>query len=67
MMEKLIRDSYGKVNFISNPYGYTGNVGQLSYGKDNPKLNESLQKTSDLLDKLYKKYKVEEKIANRKF
>ncbi|EAL5775091.1 hypothetical protein DR919_00995, partial [Campylobacter coli] len=45
----------------------TGSVGQLTYGKDNPKLDKSLKKTSNFLDRMYEKYNVEEKIANKNF
>ncbi|TLD84452.1 CJH_07325 family protein [Helicobacter sp. MIT 11-5569] len=61
------RDSYGKVNYVDSYHDYTGNVGQLTYGKDNKKLNESLKKTSDLLDKIYQEYRIEERIAKRQF
>ncbi|HEA8165031.1 TPA: CJH_07325 family protein [Campylobacter coli] len=66
-MEKLVRDSYGKINYINDFYNNNGSVGQLTYGKDNPKLNRSLKKTSDFLDRMYEKYNVEEKIANKNF
>lgn len=61
------RDSYGKVNYVNSHHNYTGNVGQLTYGKDNEKLNESLKKTSDLLDEIYQEYRIEERIAKRQF
>ena len=51
--ENTTRDSYGKVNYVNSYHNYTGNVGQLTYGKDNERLNESLNKTSDLLDEKY--------------
>lgn len=65
--ENTTRDSYGKVNYVNSYHNYTGNVGQLTYGKDNERLNESLKKTSDLLDEIYREYKIEEKIAKREF
>lgn len=65
--EELLRDSYGNVHYINDYYNNTGSVAQLTYGKDNPELDESLKKTSDFLDEMYEKYRVEEKIAKRKF
>lgn len=65
--KKLLRDSYGKVNYINDYCSNTGSVAQLTYGKNNPELDKSLKKTSDFLDKMYEKYKVEERIAKREF
>ncbi|EOH3954123.1 CJH_07325 family protein, partial [Campylobacter jejuni] len=65
--EKLVRDSYGKINYVNDFCNNTGSVGQLTYGKDNPKLDKSLKKTSNFLDRMYEKYNVEEKIANKNF
>ncbi|WP_373274395.1 CJH_07325 family protein [Campylobacter insulaenigrae] len=45
----------------------TGSVAQLTYGKDNLALDESLKKTRDFLDRMYEKYNIEERIASKKF
>ncbi|ELW4819500.1 CJH_07325 family protein, partial [Campylobacter coli] len=52
---------------INDFYNNHGSVAQLTYGKDNPKLHQSLQEANDFLDKMYEKYNVEEKIANKNF
>ncbi|EJJ3190342.1 CJH_07325 family protein [Campylobacter jejuni] len=67
MKKGSIRDSYGKINYINDFYNNHGSVAQLTYGKDNPKLHQSLQEANDFLDKMYEKYNVEEKIANKNF
>ncbi|MBZ7942044.1 CJH_07325 family protein [Campylobacter molothri] len=68
-MEKLIRDSYGSIDYINAPYLNTGSVANIdpNYIEKNKKLHENLKKTSDLLDNIYKKHNVLEKIINGQF
>ncbi|EOH3683834.1 CJH_07325 family protein [Campylobacter lari] len=67
MVKGSLRDSYGRVNYVNDFHNNHGSVAQLTYGKDNPGLDKSLQEVSDFLDKMYEKYNVEEKIANKNF
>ncbi|ALW15575.1 CJH_07325 family protein [Campylobacter jejuni] len=67
-MEKLVRDSYGKINYVNAPYFNTGSIANdPNYIETNKKLHENLKKTSDLLDSIYTKNNVLEKIINGQF
>ncbi len=68
-MEKLVRDSYGKIDYVNTPYFNTGSIANIdpNYIETNKKLHENLKKTSDLLDSIYTKNNVLEKIINGQF
>lgn len=63
------RDSYGKIDYINVPYLNTGSVGNIDtkYVEQDKNLHESLQETSDLLDEIFKKNKIQEQIISGKF
>lgn len=58
--KKLLRDSYGKVNYINLPYENTGSVSNIQTKINNDKLDKSLKKLSDTLDDLYEKSNINE-------
>ncbi|EAK2643060.1 CJH_07325 family protein, partial [Campylobacter jejuni] len=54
-MEKLVRDSYGKVGYINMPYENTGSTcNTRTEQTDDVKLHDKLQNISNILDELYK-------------
>ncbi|EMG4466061.1 CJH_07325 family protein [Campylobacter jejuni] len=68
-MEKFVRDSYGNIDYVNAPYFNTGSIANIdtNYIETNKKLHENLKKTSDLLDSIYTKNNVLEKIINGQF
>ncbi|EHW0428012.1 TPA: CJH_07325 family protein [Campylobacter jejuni] len=64
-MEKLVRDSYGKVDYINMPFQNTGSVSDICSKVENEELNQALQDLSDSIDRSYKNSSVHEFIENR--
>ncbi|EAI5508055.1 CJH_07325 family protein [Campylobacter jejuni] len=64
-MEKLVRDSYGKVNYINIPFHNTGSVSDICIKIEDKELNQALQDLSDSIDKSYKNSDVYEFITNK--
>lgn len=63
----MIRDSYGSYVLIDNNGNVIENKKVEEMDEAELKLHNSLKKASDLLDSLYEKYNVEEKILSGKF
>ncbi|EAI8624639.1 CJH_07325 family protein [Campylobacter lari] len=69
MQKRLVRDSYGKIDYVNAPCLNTGSVANIdpNYIEINKELHANLKKTSDLLDSIYTKNNVLEKIVNGQF
>ncbi|HHS6860926.1 TPA: CJH_07325 family protein [Campylobacter jejuni] len=65
-MEKLVRDSYGKVGYINMPYENTGSTCNIRTEQtDDVKLHDKLQNISNILDELYKDCEINEFFENK--
>ncbi|ECP5912412.1 CJH_07325 family protein [Campylobacter jejuni] len=53
-MEKLVRDSYRKVDFINMHFQNTGSVSDICEKFQDPILDKAMQKLSDAIDNSYK-------------
>ncbi|MCR6588431.1 CJH_07325 family protein [Campylobacter insulaenigrae] len=54
MDKELLRDSYGKVDFINMPFQNTGSVSDICEKFQDPILDKAMQKLSDAIDNSYK-------------
>lgn len=65
-MQKLVRDSYGKVGYINMPYENTGSTCNTKAEQtDNTKLHDKLQNISNILDELYEECEINEFFENK--
>ncbi|AJC92523.1 hypothetical protein CSUB8523_1010 [Campylobacter subantarcticus LMG 24377] len=65
-MEKLVRDSYGKVGYINTPYENTGSTcNTRAEQTDDATLHDKLQNISDILDELYIECEINEFFENK--
>ncbi|ECP5912088.1 CJH_07325 family protein [Campylobacter jejuni] len=65
MKEKLVRDSYGKVNYINIPFQNTGSVSDICSKIEDKELDKALQDLSDSIDRSYNNSGVYEFIKSR--